>query len=115
MIFFWYFVLVYISVSAQDFSQEISPCHESVQARYACFLKERKGEFKRAKEIEAFRRSVRETKQELLLDSIQLSKKQFEKNHQEIMKQIKYSRSRNISHKGEKYSLTYGYVVEVKP
>ena len=115
IIFFWYCVPVYISVLAQNFSQEISPCYESAQARYACFIKERKGEFERAKEIESFRRSVREKKEELLLDSIQLSKKQFENNRQEIMKQIKYSRSRNISHKGEKYSLTYGYVVEIKP
>ena len=115
MIFSLYCVSVYISVSAQNFSQEISPCYESAQARYACFIKERKGEFERAKEIEAFRRSVRETKEELLLDSIHLSKKQFEKNRLELMKQIKYSRSRNISHKGEKYSLTYGYVVEIKP
>ena len=115
MIFFWYCVPVYISVSAQNFSQEISPCYESAQARYACFIEERKGEFERAKEIEAFRRSVRETKEELLLESIQRSKKQFEKNHQEIMQQINYSRSRNVSHKGEKYSLTYGIVVEPKP
>ena len=89
MIFFLYFLPINISVLAQNFSQEISPCYESAQARYACFIQARKGEFERAKEIEAFRRSVREKKEELHLESLQLSKKQFEKNQKEIMKQIK--------------------------
>jgi len=115
MIFFWSFFSVYISVSAQNIVSELSACYESVEARYACFLKGREGEFARAKEMEAFRQSVSETKEVLLLESIQRSKKQLEKKQQEMMKQIKYSRSRNISHKGEKYSLTYGYVVEVQP
>ena len=114
-IFLWYCVSVYIPVSAQNIISEISACYESEQARYACFMKEREGEFERAKEMEAFRRSVRETKEELLLESNQRSKKQLEKKHRELIKQIKYSRSRNISHKGEKYFLTYGYVVELKP
>ena len=115
MIFVWYCISVYISVSAQNIISEISACYESDQARYTCFIKKREGEFARAKEMEAFRRSVRETKEELLLESNQRSKKQLEKNHRELMKQIKYSKSRNISHKGEKYSITYGYVVELKP
>ena len=114
-IFVWDCVSVYIPVSAQNIISEISACYASEQARYACFIKERESEFTRAKEMEALRRSVRETKEELLLESNQRSKKQLEKNRRELIKQIKYSRSRNVSHKGEKYSLTYGYVVELKP
>ncbi len=79
MIFFWYSVSVYISVSAQNLTPEILACSESAQARYACFKKGRKGEFERAKEMEAIRRSARDTKEEFLLVSIMHSKRQCEK------------------------------------
>ena len=62
MILIWYLVSVYISVSAQNLTPEILACSESVQARYACFKKGSKGEFERAEEMEAIRRSVRDTK-----------------------------------------------------
>ena len=65
MIFFWYSVSVYISVSAQNLTPEILACSESAQARYACFKKGRKGEFERAKEMEAIRRSARDTKRRI--------------------------------------------------
>ena len=115
MIFCWYFVFGYISVSAQNLSPKILACYQSAQARYACYLKRLKGELERAKEMEAFRRSVLDAKEELREEMIFNPKKQREKNRQEIMKQIEASRSQNISHKGEKYSITYGYVIEVRP
>jgi hypothetical protein len=65
MIFFWYSVSVYISVSAQNLIPEILACSESAQARYACFKKGRKGEFERAKEMESIRRSARDTKRRI--------------------------------------------------
>ena len=113
MIFCWYFVFEDISISAQNLTPEIRACYQSAQARYACYIKRRKGELERAKEIETYRRSVLDAK-EALREKIKSSpKKQREKNREEIMKQIEYSRSRNISHKGEKYFITYGYVIEV--
>ena len=115
MIFCWYFVFGYISVSAQHLTPEILACYQSAQARYACFIKRRKGEFERAKEMETYRRSVLEAKEDLREEMISSPKKQREKNRREIMKQIETSRSRNISHEGEKYSITYGYVIEVRP
>ena len=66
--------------------------------------------------METYRRSVRKAKEELREEMISRSnKKQRENSRQEIMKQIEASRSRNISHKGEKYTITYGYVIEVRP
>ena len=115
MIFCWYFVFVYISVLAQNLTPEILACYQSAQARYACFIKRRKGEFERAKEMETYRRSVLDAKKDLREEMRSSPKKQREKNRREIMKQIETSRSRNISHKGEKYSITYGYVIEVPP
>ena len=65
--------------------------------------------------METYRRSVLDAQQALREEMISSPKKQREKNRQEIMKQVEASRSRNISHKGEKYSITYGYVIEVRP
>ena len=115
MIFCWYFVFGYISVSAQYLTPEIRACYQSAQARYACYIQRRKGELERAKEMETYRRSVLDAKEDLREEMISSPKKQREKNRQEIMKQIEASRLRNISHKGEKYSITYGYVIEVRP
>ena len=81
MIPFLYFIPVNISVLAQNFSQEISPCYESAQARYSCFIEERKGEFERAKEIEAIRRTARDTKEEFLLLSLMLFPKRQCENY----------------------------------
>ena len=115
MIFCWYLVFGYISVSAQNLTSEILACYHSAQARYACYIKRREGELERAKEMETYRRSVLDAKEDLREEMISSPKKQREKNRREIMKQIETSRSRNISHKGEKYSITYGYVIEVRP
>jgi len=115
MLFCWYFVFGYISVSAQNLTPEIRACYQSAQARYACFLKRREGELEKAKEMETYRRSVLDAKKDLREEMRSSPKKQREKNRREIMKQIETSRSRNISHKGEKYSITYGYVIEVPP
>ena len=79
MIFFWYSVSVYISVSALNLTPEILACSESAQARYACFKKGRKGEFERAKEMESIRRSACDTKEEFLLVSIMHSNKTMRK------------------------------------
>ena len=65
--------------------------------------------------METYRRSVLEAKEELREEIISRPRKHREESRQEIMKQIEASRSRNISHKGEKYSITYGYVIEVRP
>ena len=68
-----------------------------------------------AKELGATRKAILEEKEKLRLELSKNIGKQLEKEHQEIMQQVEYSRSRNISHKGEKYSITYGYVPEPSP
>ena len=115
MFSFWFFIFGYIPVSAQNLTPEMLACYQSAQARYACYMKRREGEFERAKELETYRLSVLEAKKKIREEMNSSPKKQREKNRQEIMNQIEASRSRNISHKGKKYKITYGYVIEVRP
>ena len=97
---------------AQKLTSELIACYQSAQARYECFLKQREGELERAKAIYALRRSILEAKEELRFELINLEKKQRVKERKEMMKQVEISRSRNISHRGEKYSINFGYVIE---
>ncbi|MBS1254655.1 MAG: hypothetical protein MAG581_00451 [Deltaproteobacteria bacterium] len=101
--------------SAQILSPELQACYETAQARYACFMKQREGALERAKARETLRRSIQEAKEELRTELFNRSKKLRENDRKEIMKQVEISRSRNISHKGEKYSLNFGFVIEVEP
>ena len=78
-------------------------------------MKQREGELERAKEIDALRRSILEAKEELRFELVNIEKKQRAKERKDMMKQVEISRSKNISHKGEKYSINYGYVIEATP
>ena len=69
----------------------------------------------RAKAFDALRRSIAEAKEKLRFEIINREKKQREIDRKEMMKQVEISRSRNISHKGEKYSINYGYAIEASP
>ena len=100
---------------AQKLTPELIACYQSAQARYECFMKQREGELERAKAIDALRRSILEAKEELRFELVNLEKKQRVKERKEMMKQVEISRSRNISHKGEKYSINFGYVIEASP
>ena len=100
---------------AQKLTPEFIACYQSAQARYDCFMKQREGELERAKAIDALRRSILEAKEELRFELINREKKQRVKERREMIKQVQKSRSRNISHKGEKYSINYGYVIDSSP
>ena len=100
---------------AQKLTPELIACYQSAQARYECFMKQREGELERAKAIDALRRSILQAKEELRFELFNLQKKQREKDRKEIMKQVEISRSRNISHKGKKYSINFGHVIEASP
>ena len=100
---------------AQKLTPELIACYQSAQARYECFMKQREGELERAKAIDALRRSILEAKEELRFELVNLEKKQRAKERKDMMKQVEISRSRNISHKGEKYSINFGYVIEATP
>ena len=78
-------------------------------------MKQREGELERAKAIDALRRSILEEKEKLRFEIVNIEKKQRVKERKEMMKQVEISRSKNISHKGEKYSLNFGYVIETSP
>ena len=100
---------------AQKLTPELIACYQSAQARYECFMKQREGELERAKANDALRRSILEAKEELRFELINREKKQRVKERREMIKQVEKSRSRNISHKGEKYSINFGYVIESRP
>ena len=100
---------------AQKLTPELIACYQSAQARYKCFMKQREGELERAKVIDALRRSILEAKEVVRFELVNREKKQRVKERKEMMKQVEISRSRNISHKGEKYSINFGYVIEASP
>ena len=100
---------------AQKLTPELIACYQSAQARYECFMKQREGELERAKATDALRRSILEAKEELRFELVNREKKQRLKERKEMMKQVEKSRSRNISHKGEKYSINFGYVIDSSP
>ena len=100
---------------AQKLTPELIACYQSAQARYECFMKQREGELERAKAIDALSSSILEAKEKLRFELVNLEKKQRVKERKEMMKQVEVSRSRNISHKGEKYSINYGYAIEASP
>ena len=113
------FCTIYLNPISNLFAQKLTPeliaCYQSAQARYDCFMKQREGELERAKAIDALRRSILEAKEELRFELINREKKQRVKERREMIKQVEKSRSRNISHKGEKYSINFGYVIESRP
>ena len=108
-------LFLFSNLFAQKLTSELIACYQSAQARYECFMKQREGELERAKAIDALRRSILEAKEELRFELINLEKRQRVKERKEMMKQVEISRSRNISHKGEKYSINFGYVIEPSP
>ena len=115
LIFFTIYLNTFSNLFAQKLTPELIACYQSAQARYECFMKQREGELERAKAIDALRRSILEAKEELRFELVNLEKKQRAKERKEMMKQVEISRSRNISHKGEKYSINFGYVIEASP
>ena len=115
LIFCTIFLYSFSNLFAQKLTPELIACHQSAQTRYVCFMKQRKGELERAKAIDALRRSILEAKEELRFELINLEKKQRVNERKEMMKQVEIARSRNISHKGEKYSINFGYVIEASP
>jgi hypothetical protein len=122
MIIILYSILGSTSASAQNLAAKAIACNSSkwesnAQARYECFIKKRTGSsLEHAKELAATRLVVLEAKEKLRFELNESPKKERKKiNRQEIMQQVEYSRSRNISHKGERYSITYGYVLELRP
>ena len=78
-------------------------------------MKQSEGRLERAKANDALRLSILEAKEELRFEIMNLEKKVREQERKEMMKQVEVSRSRNISNKGEKYSINFGFVIEANP
>ena len=105
----------FFNLFAQKLTPELFLCYQSDQARYECFMKQSEGRLERAKANDALRLSILEAKEELRFEIMNLEKKVREQERKEMMKQVEVSRSRNISNKGEKYSINFGHVIEVSP
>ena len=115
-------VILFVSVfliclwNSPAFAQKSTPidysCYVSKEARYKCFMQRHTGSMEHAKAEEARKRAIEEAQSALVAEKIDIHKARREKNRQEIMQQVQASRARNISHRGEKYSLTYGFVLE---
>ena len=97
--------------------KRISSLKFQKQIRQENYFKEqaRQGSMENIKKLGAVRKSILEEKEKLRLELSENKGKKLEKEYQKIIQQVEYSRSRNISNKGEKYSITYGYVPEPGP
>ena len=100
---------------AQKIEPKLFNCYQSAETRYECFVKQREGQLERAKKIDALRRSIFEAKEKLRFELMNIEKKNREKERKEMMKKVEVSRAKNISHKGKKYSINFGYVIEASP
>ncbi len=68
--------------------------------------------YERGKQREEQRRSIMEAKAAKRLELQPSPSAQKDIEREEIRKLVEASRKRNVSHRGEKYSLTYGFVLE---
>ena len=96
--------------------RRLSNLESKRKIRQEAYFRERQGSLEKAKELAVTRGAILEAKEKLRKELKDSPIKQRKKlNRQEIMQQVEYSRSRNISHNGERYSITYGYVFEYRP
>ena len=97
---------------AQNFSKAFLKCYETDQARFQCYATRFSNLLERAKERAELRQSILEAQASKRLElQVPLSARR-EIDREEIRKLVEASLKRNVSHQGEKYSLTYGFVLE---
>ena len=115
------FILLFITVflfslSWQVFAQEVNSgiksCYATAEDRYRCFAARYDGMFERAKERAEQRKTILESQANARLEKEVSPTEIRDLQREEMRKLIEASRKRNVSHRGEKYSLTYGFVLE---
>jgi hypothetical protein len=97
---------------AQETNFKIQSCYATDKARYRCYATRFDGLLKRAQERAEQRKSILESQAAARLEKEVSPTEVRELQREEMRKLVEASRKRNISHQGEKYSLTYGFVLE---
>ena len=99
-------------VFAQEVNSGIKSCYTTAEDRYRCFAARYDGMFERAKERAEQRKTILESQANVRLEKEVSPTEIRDLQREEMRKLIEASRKRNVSHRGEKYSLTYGFVLE---
>ena len=111
-----FFTVFLFTVSWQVFAQEVNSgiksCYATAEDRYRCFAARYDGMLERAKERAEQRKTILESQANARLEKEVSPTEMRDLQREEMRKLIEASRKRNVSHRGEKYSLTYGFVLE---
>ena len=99
-------------VFAQEVNSGIKSCYATTEDRYRCFAARYDGMFERAIERAEQRKTILESQANVRLEKEVSPTEIRDLQREEMRKLIEASRKRNVSHRGEKYSLTYGFVLE---
>ena len=99
-------------LQAQAVNSETQSCYSSAEARYRCFNSRFSGMLERARERAEQRKAILESQAAARLEKEVSPTEIRDLQREEIRKLVEASRKRNVSHRGEKYSLTYGFVLE---
>ena len=99
-------------LKAQVANSETKSCYSSSEARYRCFNSRFSGMLERVRERAEQRKAILESQAAARLEKEVSSTEIRDLQREEIRKLVEASRKRNVSHRGEKYSLTYGFVLE---
>ena len=99
-------------LQAQAVNSETQSCYSSAEARYRCFNSRFSVMLERARERAEQRKAILESQAAARFEKEVSPTEIRDLQREEIRKLVEASRKRNVSHRGEKYSLTYGFVLE---
>lgn len=98
-----------VSVHAQV-PPGLEPCYASDAARYQCYLARIANRIAEAKERRALMEAAIEQRRQAQLEATPDPNLKRQRKRQEIQQIVEATRQRNVSHAGERYSLTYGMI-----
>ena len=99
-------------VFAQGANSEIQSCYATTEDRYRCYAARFNGLLERARDRAEQRKTILESQATARLEKEVSPTEIRDLQREEMRKLIEASRKRNVSHRGGKYSLTYGFVLE---
>ncbi len=99
-------------VFAQGANSEIQSCYATAEDRYRCYAARFNGLLERARDRAEQRKTILESQATARLEKEVSPTEIRDLQREEMRKLIEASRKRNVSHRGGKYSLTYGFVLE---
>ena len=99
-------------VFTQGANSEIQSCYATAEDRYRCYVVRYNGLLERARDRSEQRNTILESQAAARLEKEVSPTEIRDLQREEMRKLIDASRKRNVSHRGEKYSLTYGFILE---